>query len=179
MLLEIYKSRTERYPANLAFRFDLGQQYQILGRFGEAIKEYQIARNDARRKGVCLLRLGECFQSIKQHRLAMDHFEEAIQEIPDRDADSKKLALYRAGKLAFVLKDRERAQKNLGLLASMDFSYRDISDLLDKLGKWGEQEDDKGKGKDKGEAKGDNEGGDKGEDEGDNKGEDERNDQNS
>lgn len=147
----------------------------VLGHFNEAIHEFQAARNDARRKGVCLLRLGECFQSIKQHRLAMDHFEAAIQEIPDRDTDSKKSALYRAGKLAFALKDRERAQKHLGLLASMDFSYRDISDLLDKLGKWGEQEDNKGKDKDKGEAKGDNQGGDTGGD----TGEDEGNDQDS
>jgi tetratricopeptide (TPR) repeat protein len=160
LLLEIYKSRSERYPANLAFRFDLGQQYRILGHYSEAIKELQVARNDARRKGVCLLQLGECFRSIKQYRLAMSHYEEAIQEIPDRDVDSKKAALYRAGKLAFAMKDRERAQKYLGLLASMDFSYRDISDLLDQLGKWGEQEDNKGKNKDKdkGEAKGGDEG---------------------
>ena len=55
LLLEIYKGRVERYPTNLAFHFELGQQYKVLGQFGEAIKEFQIARNDARRKGVCLL----------------------------------------------------------------------------------------------------------------------------
>ena len=123
----------ERLPANLAFRFELGQQYKVLGQIGEAIKEFQNARNDARRKGVCLLQLGECFQAIKQYRLAMDHYESAIEEIPDRDADSKKAALYKAGKLALGLNDLAKAEKHLGVVASMDFSYRNVSVLLDKI----------------------------------------------
>ena len=133
LLLEIYQGRIERFPANLAFRFELGQQYKVLGQIGEAIKEFQNARNDARRKGVCLLQLGECFQAIKQYRLAMDHYESAIEEIPDRDADSKKAALYKAGKLALGLNDLAKAEKHLGVVASMDFSYRDVSVLLDKI----------------------------------------------
>ena len=146
LLLEIYQGRVERYPTNLPFHFELGQQYKILGRFGDAIKEFQVARNDARRKGVCMLYLGECFQAIKQYRLGMDHFETAIQEIPDRDADNKKLALYRAGKLAFWLKDLGKAEKHLGLLASMDFSYRDVSTLLDKVAESRDQQEGKGHG---------------------------------
>ena len=102
-------------------------QHQLLGQYGEAIKEYQVARNDPRRKGVCLLALGECFYRIKQYRLAMEHYEAAIQEIPDRDAEHKKKALYRAGKLDFELKDRPRAEKHLNILASLDFAYRDVS----------------------------------------------------
>jgi tetratricopeptide (TPR) repeat protein len=136
-LLVVYKNRAERYPANLAFKFDLALQYKTIGEFGEAIKEFQLARNDPRRKGLCLLYLGECFQKIKQFRLAMEHYESAIQEIPDRDADNKKLAFYRAGKLAFDMSDAPRAQKHLNVLASMDFAYRDVSVLLDKLANTG------------------------------------------
>jgi tetratricopeptide (TPR) repeat protein len=149
LLLEIYKGRIERYPTNLPFRFELGQQYKILGQIGEAIKEFQIARNDARRKGVCLLQLGECFQAIKQYRLAMDHYESAIQEIPDRDADSKKAALYKAGKLALGLHDLLRAEKHLGVVASMDFSYRDVSMLLDKIAQRRDKEEEQKKEEEK------------------------------
>ena len=46
--------------------------------------------------------LGQCFQEIKQYRLAMNNYESAIHEIPDRDADNKKRALYRAGRLAWA-----------------------------------------------------------------------------
>ena len=104
-------------------------------RYEEAIQELQMAQSDSRRKGVCLLVLGECFQQIKQYRLAKSHYESAIQEIPDRDIEHKKKALYLAGRLAMYLKDVEMAEKHLTALAAMDFTYKDISRLLDKLAK--------------------------------------------
>lgn len=133
--LGIWKGRCERYPTNLMFKFEVGLRHQMLGEYNEAIKEYQGARNDPRKKGVCLLNLGECFRHIKQYRLAMQHYELSIQDIPDRDVDNKKLALYRAGKLAFDLKDWESAEKNLGTLAALDYSYKDVSALLDEINK--------------------------------------------
>ena len=131
--LEVYKNRCERYPNNLTFKYELGLRYQIGGQINEAIKQFQIARNDPRRKGVCMLSLGQCFQQIKQYRLAMSHYEAAIEEIPDRDAENKKRALYQAGKLAFALGDLDAAEKHLSALAGLDFSYRDVSTLLDKI----------------------------------------------
>ena len=104
------------------------------GRFNEAIAEYQQARNDPRRRGVCMLALGQCFQQIKQYRLAMSHYESAIQEIPDRDPQNKKLALYLAGRLATAMKNLDAGEKHLTALAGLDFSYRDVSQLLDKIG---------------------------------------------
>ena len=132
-LLDVAKQHAERSPNNLAYNFDLAVQYQLLGQYNEAIKEFQIARNDPRRKGVCMLALGKCFERIKQYRLAMEHYEAAIQEIPERDPENKKKALYYAGRLAFELKDRPKAERHLNVLASMDYAYRDVSALLDKL----------------------------------------------
>ena len=65
----------------------------------------------------------------------MSHYESAIQEIPDRDADNKKRALYLAGRLAMALKDLEAAEKHLTTLAGLDFTYKDVSALLDKIAK--------------------------------------------
>ncbi len=79
--------------------------------------------------------LGQCFQHIKQFRLAMNHYESAIQEIPDRDADNKKRALHSAARLALALKDIETAEKHLTTLAGLDFTYKDVSALLDKIAK--------------------------------------------
>jgi tetratricopeptide (TPR) repeat protein len=133
--LEVYKNRVARYPGNLSFKFELGYRYMLTKRYAEAIQELQVARNDPRRKGVSLLVLGQCFQHIKQFRLARDHYEAAIQEIPDRDGDNKKRALYLAGRLAMALKDVEAAEKYLTTLAGLDFTYRDASALLDKIAK--------------------------------------------
>ncbi len=131
--LEVYKNRCERYPNNLAFKYDLGIRYQVVGMFNEAIKEFQLAKNDPRRKGVCLLKLGQCFQQIKQYRLAISHYSASITEIPDRDAENKKMALYLAGKMAMALKDYDSGEKHLTMLAGLDFAYRDVSALLDKI----------------------------------------------
>ncbi len=137
--VELYKHRAERFPTNSAIRFDLALRYKAAGQFSEAIAEFQHARNDSRRRGLCLLELGECFQHIKQYRLAMNHYEQAIEEIPERDAENVKLALYRAGRLAVGLRDLEKADKYLTRLAGIDYAFRDVPRLLEKLAKLREQ----------------------------------------
>ncbi|MBN2473572.1 MAG: tetratricopeptide repeat protein [Pirellulales bacterium] len=131
--LVFYQNCCERYPNNLAFKYDLGLRYQLSGQYNEAIKQFQVARNDPRRKGLCMLSLGKCFEKIKQFKLATTHYDASIAEIPDRDTINRKDALYRAGRLAIALKDLDAAEKHLTRLAEMDFGYRDVSELLDKI----------------------------------------------
>ncbi len=76
---------------------------------------------------------GKIGQAIKQYSLAMRHYESAVQDIPDRDAVNKKKSLHLAGKLALALKDVETADRYLSTLAGLDFSYKDVSALLDKI----------------------------------------------
>jgi len=144
--LEFCRNRVGRYPNNLLFRYDLGERYKLNGMYNEAIAEYQVSRNDPRRKGLSLLSLGQCFQKIKQYRLSMSHFEDAIREIPDRDADNKKKALYLAGRLALAMRDLDNAERHLTSLAGMDFNYRDVSALLDKIGEMRENTGSEGSG---------------------------------
>ena len=139
--LQVYEHRCERFPNNLTFKYDLGVRYQHAGRYNDAIAQYQHARNDTRRKGLCMLRLGQCFQQIKQPRLAMTHYESAVNEIADRSGDNRKLALYLAGTLALSLKDLEAAERHLTALAEFDFAYKDVSTLLDKVARSRENED--------------------------------------
>lgn len=127
--------RVERYPNNLAFKFELGRALQLSGKTNEAIRQLQMAKDDPNRQGECLLRLGQCFQKIKQYRLAASHFDQAIQRISDRDIDNKKTALYYAGRLDLGLKETEKAEKYLTTLAGIDFGYKDVAALLDKLSK--------------------------------------------
>ncbi len=133
--LEVFKHRCERYPNNLMFKYELGRRYQGVGEYNEAIKLFQIAKNEPRRKGACLLALGQCFQHIKQLRLAMSHFEMALAEIPERDLEHRKEALYSTGRVAIVLKEKEMANKYLTELAQLDFGYKDVSELLAKVEK--------------------------------------------
>ncbi|MEE8452194.1 MAG: hypothetical protein V3R99_09775 [Thermoguttaceae bacterium] len=131
--LDYRKGQCELYPNNVRCKFDLGVAYQSTKQYSEAIRELQQAKNDPNIKGVCLLHLGQCFQQIKQYRLAISHYESAILGIPDRDADNKKKALYLVGKLAFGLKDLDKAEEHLTHLAEIDFAHKDVSSLLDKI----------------------------------------------
>ena len=130
---EVWKNRVARYPSNLAFRYELGHRYLLTKRYGDAIGELQVAKADPGKRGLCLLALGQCFQQIKQYRLANSHYESAIKETPERDADNRKRALYLAGRLALALNDVDAAQSHLSALAGVDFGYRDVALLLDKI----------------------------------------------
>jgi len=132
--LEVYVARVERYPANPGLRYELALRLKRAGNFNEAIKTFQEARGDSKRRASVYLELGECFHMIKQHKLAMSNYEQAIAEVADRDPDLRKLALYRAGVLASGLKDWTKAEAYLTELAGLDFGYKDVSERLDKLG---------------------------------------------
>ena len=131
--VEVRKERCERYPNNLNYRYDLAVRYQAIGKYNEAIAEFQKAKNDNKRVGLCMLALGQCFQQIKQYRLAMSHYEQAVREIPDGDSDHKKEALYFTAKMAFGMKDYDAAENYATALGAIDFSYKDIPVLLDKI----------------------------------------------
>lgn len=131
--IELFRRRVERFPGHAAFHFELALRYKQAGRWSEAITEFQKARNDPRHRAACLLELGQCFQAIKQNKLAMQHYAEALKEIGDRDVESQKLGRYLAGKLALEMGDLDTAEEHLTALAAIDFGYRDVSDLLQQI----------------------------------------------
>ncbi|MGD9721596.1 MAG: tetratricopeptide repeat protein [Pirellulales bacterium] len=148
MELEVYRSRAERYPNNPGFRYELGLRLKRAGEFGEAIKCLQDAVGDAKRKAQVHMELGECFQHIKQYKLAMDNYERALAATSEREVDQRKLGLYRAGSLALGLAQKfaaanqsqakeelARAENHLNELAGMEYGYKDVPQLLDKLAK--------------------------------------------
>ena len=52
--MEVWKKRVQRYPNNLAFKYEPGYRYMLTKRYADAIQELQVAKNDPRRKGrVC------------------------------------------------------------------------------------------------------------------------------
>jgi tetratricopeptide (TPR) repeat protein len=139
--LQFYRNRCQRFPTNLAYRYELGLRYQHSGQYKEAISELQRAKLDSRRRGVCDLALGQCFQQVNQLPLALNHYSSAAEELPEHDLDQKKMALYLAGTTAMALQKREAATRYLTSLAGLDYAYRDVSALLDKLAQLGDDEE--------------------------------------
>lgn len=131
--LEVYATRSQRDPENTRHKYELGLRMKRAGKTKEAIPLLQAARGDIKRGAIVLLELGECFQKIEQFKLALTHYEQAIAACEEPDSELLRLALYRAGVLFTGLKELDRAEKYLSQLASLDYSYRDVANRLDKL----------------------------------------------
>ncbi len=131
--LEVFAARADRDPQNPRLQYELGLRFKRAGKFKEAIPPLQAARSDSKRKPLVLLDLGECFQKIEQYKLALSHYEQAIEAAEEPASDTRKLALYRAGVLSTGLRELDRAERHLSELAGIDFSYRDVADRLDNL----------------------------------------------
>ena len=131
---EVFRTRTERYPNVVSWKVELGTRLKRAGNYSEAIKVFQPATNDPRRRGQVHLELGECFQQIKQYKLAMSNYEAAIDSLGDRgEPELRKKALYRAGVLAMGLEDLNLAEKHLTELAGLEYGYRDVAERLDRI----------------------------------------------
>ncbi|HBT77281.1 MAG TPA: hypothetical protein DEB39_10255 [Planctomycetaceae bacterium] len=135
--LELARFRIQNHPAHSGYRFEYGMLLLQRGMYKEAISEFQHAKADSMRKGDCLLALGQCFQQIKQYKLAMSHYREAVEAITENN-DSKKKALYLVAKLALGLGEYDSAEQYASQLAAVDFSYKDVGELLDKATKRGQ-----------------------------------------
>lgn len=131
--IDIFAARVERYPDNVAWKFELAIRLKTAGSPAEAIKYFQQVQIDSRRRGAVALELGECFQKIKQYPLAMRNYQTAVESLGDREIELRKRALYRAGVLAAAMKDRDAALKFLSNVAEIDFAYRDVAQRLEKL----------------------------------------------
>jgi tetratricopeptide (TPR) repeat protein len=131
--LEVYAARCDREPNNPRLQFELGMRLKKAGKVKQAITAFQAARTDPKRKALTLVELGECFQKIEQYKLALSHYEQALELVEPGENETRKLALYRAGVLATGLRELDRAERHLSELAGMDFGYRDVSDRLDKV----------------------------------------------
>ncbi len=134
--LETYAARAERDPANLRLKFDLGLRLKRAGKVKEAITVLQAARTDSKRNVVVLVELGECFQHIEQYKLALSHYEQAVEALAglnEPESEIYRKALYRAGVLATGMEEIDRAERHLSTLAALDYGYRDVADRLDKI----------------------------------------------
>lgn len=130
--LDYHRQKADRYPTEVVHRFEMGVRLMKVGQVDEAIKELQIVRNDPRHKGHALYYLGFCFKHRNNWRLAQRNFEEALQNIGATEDDMRKELLYQLAAGCAEAGDIARAI-DLGCeLANLDYSYRDISALLDE-----------------------------------------------
>jgi len=132
--LELYQDRVERFPDSQPLRFELAIRNKRAGNFEQAIKLFTEVQEDEELKPVATLELGECQQHVKLYQKALQTYIQAVDLAKTGDTvEIRKAALYRAGSLAYGLKDYVKAEKYIGNLFEFDSEYRDCKALLDKI----------------------------------------------
>ncbi len=132
--IEVFTTRCQRQPANLALRYELGLRLKRAGKLRTACQEFQEALASPAHKADAAFQLGECLaqffeypEALKFYRLAAD------AALASNQLERRKESLYRAAELASRVKLRSPARRYLAELHKIDPHYRDAAGLLEKL----------------------------------------------
>ena len=130
--LEMHRQKADRFPSEMSHRLELGIRLLRSGQTDEAIKELQTARADLKLRWQVQMYLGHCFKARNNWTLAQRNFDESLQQLPPNEKAFRKEILYILAVGAAENGDLPKAVDCGNELANDDYSYRDISKLLDE-----------------------------------------------
>ena len=119
----------ERYPNDLMYRFDLGVLYMKTGNTQGAIEQLQKAVGQPQRRVASLNYLGQCFQQMGLHDLAIDQYSKAIEELPMMDSVKKDIT-YNLASAYEAIGESDKALAEFKKIAAVDFSFRDVREKI-------------------------------------------------
>jgi tetratricopeptide (TPR) repeat protein len=128
-LAEVQK-RAERFPTDLAIRFELGQLYFRLGKISEATKEFQKAQTNPHKKIPSMNYLALCYARRGINDLAATTLQEAIKEKLIFD-DEKKELVYNLGAIYEKMGKPDEAIAQFKNIFAVDSSYKDVEAKID------------------------------------------------
>lgn len=131
--LALIKHKLAVNPTATGTRYEHGIYLLQHAQFAEAISELQAAQQDESIKSDCALAIAYCFEKLKKFKLAMTNYETAIRLLGNKNSDQLKQALYGAARISAQMGDFKVAEQYATRLAGIDFSYKDIAGLLDKI----------------------------------------------
>jgi tetratricopeptide (TPR) repeat protein len=124
------QKRVEKYPTDLAIRFEMGQLYFQTGKIGEAIQELQKAQGNPHKRLAAMSLLAQSFAKRKMFDLAARTLQNAIKEKPVFD-DEKKDLVYNLGCVLDEMGKKEEAVEQFKLIYEMDIGYKDVAAKVD------------------------------------------------
>jgi tetratricopeptide (TPR) repeat protein len=124
--LQEARRMVDKYPNDLAYRFELGRLLFEMGNTREAISEFQKAQMNPHKKIASQYYIGRCFAAQKMYDLAARRFESAIAEKEIFD-DEKKELIYELGSVLEKQGKTEEAINQLKQIYEIDTGYRDVA----------------------------------------------------
>jgi tetratricopeptide (TPR) repeat protein len=120
------QKRVEKYPTDLAIRFEMGQFYFQTGKITEAIQEFQKAQQNPHKRLLAMSFLAQCFAKRKMFDLAARTLQNAIKEKPVFDEEKKDL-VYNLGCVLESMGKKEEAIEQFKQIYELDAGYKDVT----------------------------------------------------
>jgi tetratricopeptide (TPR) repeat protein len=124
------QQRVEKYPTDLAIRYELGVLYFHAGKIGEAIAEFQKAQSNPNKRLGAMNFLAQCFAKRKMFDLAARTLQNAIKEKPGFDEEKKDL-IYNLGCVFEGMGKKEEAVEQFKIIYEADIGYKDVAAKVD------------------------------------------------
>ena len=124
------QQRVEKYPTDMAIRFEMGQLYFEAGKIGEAIAEFQKAQSNPHKRIAAMSFLAQCFAKRGMNDSAVRTLQNAIKEKPGFDEEKKDL-VYQLGCVFEKMGKKAEALEQFLIIFEMDVTYRDVSAKVD------------------------------------------------
>ena len=124
------QKRVEKYPTDMAIRFEMGVLYFQAGKISEAVQEFQKAQNNPHKRLVAMGYLAQCDAKRKMYDLAAKTLQNAIKEKPAFD-DEKKELVYNLGSVLESMDKKEDAIEQFKLIYEVDAGYKDVGAKVD------------------------------------------------
>ena len=130
MLIAEARSRVDRNPTDLQFRFELGEVLLSAGHYREAVPELQRARQNPSARLKAMNALGRCYRELGMYDLAARQLEEAAREIYTMDATKKEI-IYNLGLVYEKMGDRGKALECMKQIYEADYGYKDVAERVE------------------------------------------------
>lgn len=124
------RQRVEKFPTDLAIRFEMGVLYFQAGKIGEAIQEFQKAQNSPNKRIAAMNFLAQCFAKRKMFDLAAKTLQNAIKEKVGVDEEKKEL-IYNLGCVFESMGKKEESLEQLKQIYEVDIGYKDVAAKVD------------------------------------------------
>lgn len=124
------RSRVERYPTDLQFRYELGGLLFQAGKVSEAIQELQKAQANPQRKLQAMNLLAQCFAKRGMNDMAARKLQDALREKLVLD-DEKKEMIYNLGCVLEAMGKADEAIEQFKQIYEIDIGYKDVGAKVD------------------------------------------------
>lgn len=131
--LQHYQLCVKNYPTDLHLKYEYGVRLLHNKQYNEAIPILQEAQKDPRRKITAMDKIGYCFLMKGWFTDAIDVFKQAIDSYEIKDNSIGKELRYNLARAYEENGNNQEALEIYRRIAQLDFTFKDVSQRVDKL----------------------------------------------